>query len=46
MLPPNVFIGKVEDVPWKTDPAPDDDELDSFPEDVVQILGFNPEDEK
>lgn len=45
MLQPNVYIEKVEDVPWKTDPAPDDDEMDSFPEDVIQILGFNPEDE-
>jgi len=43
LLQPNVYIGKVEDVPWETDPSLDDDELESIPEEVIQILGFDPE---
>lgn len=44
MRNPNVYIGSVEEVPWSTDPTPDDDqELEATPEEVVQILGFDPE---
>jgi len=43
---PEVYIGKVENVPWKTDVSLDDDhELESTPQDVVAILGFDPNDE-
>lgn len=38
-----MYIGKVEDTPWVTDDSLDDDELESIPEEVIQILGFDPE---
>lgn len=40
---PDVYIGTVEDVPWQTDPIPDDDEYRGMPQEVTQILGFSPE---
>ncbi len=43
MKPPNVYIGEVREVAWNTNTDPDDDdELESTPEEVVQILGFDP----
>lgn len=39
---PDVYIGTVTDVPWQTDPTPDDDEDRGTPQEVVQILGFDP----
>jgi len=38
-----VYIGQVKDIPWKPNPEPDDDEeLKQTPQEVVQILGFDP----
>lgn len=46
MLPPNVYIGTVKDIPWVSDPSPDDDvEPQSMEKDVVSILGFDPMEE-
>lgn len=43
MKPPNVYIGEVKDIPWTPNTEPDDDnELEATPEEVVQILGFDP----
>jgi len=40
---PDVYIGQVKDIPWKPNPEPDDDEeLKQTPQEVVQILGFDP----
>ena len=43
MKSPNVYIGDVQDLAWSPNAEPDDDdELESTPEEVVQILGFDP----
>ena len=43
MKQPNVYIGEVKDIPWTSNMEPDDDEeLESTPQEVVQILGFDP----
>ena len=43
MKQPNVYIGEVKDIPWTPNTEPDDDdELESTPQEVVQILGFDP----
>ena len=44
MKEPDVYIGTVEETPWGTDPTPDDDEFRGTPQEVVQILGFDPAD--
>ena len=40
---PDVYIGTLVDEPWATDPTPDDDEYRGMPQEITQILGFNPE---
>jgi len=43
---PDVYIGRVENVDWTPDESPDDDVYpESTPEEVVQILGFDPMEE-
>ena len=43
MKPPNVYIGEVKGIAWTPNTEPDDDDiLESTPEEVVQILGFDP----
>jgi hypothetical protein len=46
---PDVYFGKVESLPdWREDDdEPDDDEADDEPasEDMINILGFDPDDE-
>lgn len=40
---PDVYIGEIRDVPWGNNDEPDDDaELDTTPEYVVEMLGFDP----
>lgn len=40
---PNVYIGDTAEVKWRPDTDPDDDrEPTTVPQEVVQILGFNP----
>lgn len=39
---PNVYIDSAKDVTWGSDTTPDDDVYRGMPQEVIQILGFNP----